>query len=253
MKITAIMGSPHKGKGYQIIQSIEKELNQYSDVDFKYIFLSDIDFKLCKGCFSCFKNGEQTCPIKDDKNRIEEIILNSDGIILSSPGYTWNVSALMKNFLDRFAYSLHRPKFFNQKMLLVANGGSGVNEVLKSLSMTLGGSTIIGKFGIITTPWESTEKYNILIQNKTRKFANLLYQSIKSNTKISISLGNLIWFNIFKKMSSLSKETLPADYAYYHDKEKYFYKTNVNGIKSILAKLIAQIGVSTMKKQIVFY
>lgn len=253
MNITAIMGSPHKGKGYKIVQNLENELKKNNDVDFRYIFLKDSNFELCKGCFSCFKNGEHTCPIKDDKNRIEEILLNSDGVILSSPGYTWNVSALMKNFLDRFAYSLHRPKFFNQKILLVANGGSGVDKVLKSLSIALGGSTIIGKFGIITAPWESTEKYNIKIQNKTMKFARLLYQSIKKSNKKSISLGNLIWFNIFKKMSSLSKETLPADYAYYQDKEKYFYITNVNGIKSFLAKLIAQIGISTMKKQIIFH
>jgi multimeric flavodoxin WrbA len=140
MVITAIMGSPHKGKGYGIVQNIESEMKRNGDIDFKYVFLSDIDFKLCKGCFSCFKNGEKTCPIKDEKDRLEEMILGSDGIILSSPGYVWNVSALMKNFLDRFAYSLHRPKFFGQKTLLVANGGSGVDKVLTALTSALAGA-----------------------------------------------------------------------------------------------------------------
>jgi len=125
--------------------------------------------------------------------------------------------------------------------------------VLKSLSITLGGSTIVGKFGIITTPWESTEKYNHKIQKETKIFARILYQSIKNKQKKSVSLGNLIWFSIFKEMSSLSKETLPADYAYYRDKEQYFYETKVSVAKSLIAKMIAHIGISTMKKQIIFH
>lgn len=253
MVITAIMGSPHKGKGYKIIQSIESELKQKGLIDFHYIFLSDIDLKLCKGCFSCFRNGEQTCPLKDDKDKLEELLLNSDGIILSSPGYVLNVSALMKNFIERYAYSLHRPKFFNQKILLVANGGSGVNKVLKVLSTALGGSTIVGKFGIITTPWEGTKKYNEKIQKEEKKYADKLYEAILKSGDKPISLGNFIWFNIFKKMSAISKETLPKDYEYYRNKTNYFYDIKVNRIKSGIAKVIANIGISAMKQKIVFH
>jgi len=252
MVITAIMGSPHKGKGYKIVQDIECELKKKGDVDFRYVFLSDIDFKLCKGCFSCFRNGAKTCPLKDDREKLEEMILGSDGIILSSPGYVWNVSALMKNFLDRFAYSLHRPKFFRQKTLLVANGGSGVDKVLEVLAMALGGCDIVGKFGIVTTPWESTKKYNEKIQKETRKYADRLYRAIIEGKQKSIPLGNLIWFNIFKKMSSISKETLPTDYEYYRDKKDYFYDVKVSMLKAALAKMIAQFGVWTMKRQIIF-
>jgi len=93
------MGSPHKGKGYEIVQKIETELKLLDNIDFKYIFLSDIDFKMCKGCFVCISKGEIFCPIKDDKESIEQEILKSDGIILSSPGYAHNVTWLMKNFI----------------------------------------------------------------------------------------------------------------------------------------------------------
>ncbi|HAH62466.1 MAG TPA: hypothetical protein DCL73_10260 [Treponema sp.] len=252
MIITAIIGSPHKGKGYKIVQGIEHELRMKGADEFNYIFLNKTDLKLCTGCFSCFKNGENTCPLKDDRESIEDLILKSDGVILSSPGYVWNVSALMKNFLDRFAYSLHRPKFFNQKVLLVANGGSGVDDVLKSLSKTLAGSTIIGRLGIIATPWESTEKYNDQVQREIKKYADLLYDSIVTKRNKSISLENLIWFSIFKKMSSISKETLPKDYEYYSARNNYFYETRVNVIKSLLAGIIAEFGVLTMKRKIIF-
>jgi multimeric flavodoxin WrbA len=33
----------------------------------------------------------------------------ADGVIFASPGYTANVSGLMKNLMDRLAYTAHRP------------------------------------------------------------------------------------------------------------------------------------------------
>lgn len=252
MKVIAIMGSPHKGNGYKIVQDIEAQLKQIADIDFKYIFLSDIDFKICKGCFICFSKGEDFCPLMDDKLNIEDEILSSDGIILSSPGYTWNVSGLMKNFIDRFAYSLHRPKFFKQSLMLVANGGSGVNKTIKALSMTLGGSTKVCELAIISTPYGATKDYSEEVARKIKRSAIRFYNSMANDNYKSIDLGSIIWFRMFKKMANLSKETIPADYEYYKDKKKYFYETNINPIKSYIADLIACIAVRSMKKKVTF-
>ncbi|NLI73789.1 MAG: flavodoxin family protein [Euryarchaeota archaeon] len=43
------------------------------------------------------------------------MIERSDGIILISPGYVQNVSGLMKNFIDRFAYTNHHSRFSENK------------------------------------------------------------------------------------------------------------------------------------------
>jgi NAD(P)H-dependent FMN reductase len=252
MKILAIMGSPHKGNGYKIVQKIEQELKTFGDIDFKYIFLSDIDFKLCKGCFTCFSRGEHLCPLKDDKEKIEQEILLSDGIILSSPGYSWNVSALMKNFIDRFAYALHRPKLFKQSLMLVANGGSGVKKTIKALSLALCGGRISAKLGIISTPWEATPAYALTIQKQIKLKTHSFFHSMADKNTHTIELGNLIWFNLFKKLSSISKETIPADYEYYKDKSKYFYATRVSYVLSTIARLIAAVAVKSMKKQVQF-
>ena len=75
MKVIAIMGSPHKGNGYKIVQKIERDLKLIGSIDFKYIFLSDIDLKMCKGCFSCIARGESLCPIKDDRENISNEII----------------------------------------------------------------------------------------------------------------------------------------------------------------------------------
>ncbi|MGH4125563.1 MAG: flavodoxin family protein [Clostridium sp.] len=252
MKVIAIMGSPHKGNGYKIVQKIENELKLVGDVDFKYVFLSDSNLNMCKGCFACISKGEMFCPLKDDKESIEQEILKSDGVILSSPGYALNVSGLMKNFIDRFAYSLHRPKFFNQSLMLVANGGSGLNKVIKALSTTLGGSLKVCELGVTSTPWEANKKYEENVEKDIKSSARKFYESMKYRKKTNPPLGNLIWFKIFKKMASISKETLPADYKYYSGKKNYFYETKVNFLKSFIADIIASIGVWSMKKRIVF-
>ncbi|MDD3306423.1 MAG: flavodoxin family protein [Acetobacterium sp.] len=252
MKVIAIMGSPHKGKGFEIVQKIEVELCRLGEVEFSYVFLKDANLKLCQGCFACIGKGEQLCPLKDDKNSIEAEILSVDGVILSTPGYAMNVSALMKNFIDRFAHSLHRPKFFNQSLMLVANGGSGLAKVNSSLGMTLGGSNKVCELKITTTPWKATEDYEKRVQKDIEKTADRLYRSMQNKKLASPSLGNLIWFRIFKEMASLSEQNLPADYEYYRTRTDYFYPTRVNPIKNGVAGIIANIGVATMKKQVKF-
>lgn len=252
MKVVAIMGSPHKGKGYEIVKRIEKSLQHLENIEFSYVFLSDIDLKLCLGCFACIGKGEQFCPLKDDKNIIEEEILSADGVILSTPGYAQNVSALMKNFIDRFAYSLHRPKFFNQSLMLVANGGSGLTKVNKALAMTLGGSNKVCELKITTTPWEATPIYEKRVQSEIEKATQSFYQSMKNKNITSPSLGNLIWFRIFKKMASLSEKNLPADYDYYLNKPDYFYPTKVNPFKNVVAGFITEVAVASLKKQVIF-
>ena len=90
------------------------------DVTFEYLFLKDVDLKMCRGCFSCVIKGEDFCPIKDDRAKIEDKMLKSDGVIFVTPCYCQNVSALLKNFIDRFSYVFHRPRFFNQKAMALA-------------------------------------------------------------------------------------------------------------------------------------
>jgi len=124
MKILAIMGSPRgKGAGYAVVKKIEAGMKAMGDVEFTYLFLNDADLKLCTGCYTCLAKGEEKCPLKDDRAAIEQQLLAADGVILSSPMYVLNVSWLMKNFIDRFAYTNHRPRFHGQKVLTVVNMG----------------------------------------------------------------------------------------------------------------------------------
>lgn len=113
MKILVIIGSLRKANTYHTVQEVEQVHKKIADCEYEYIFLQDINFGLCKGCFTCISKGEEQCPLKDDRDWIIRKIEASDGVILASPNYVANVSWLMKNYIDRFAYICHRPKYFN--------------------------------------------------------------------------------------------------------------------------------------------
>ncbi|MCK4826914.1 flavodoxin family protein [bacterium] len=65
MKILSIMGSPRKGDSYKITKIFEEKLSALEKVEFKYLFLGDINLEYCRGCSICMKKGEEFCPSKD--------------------------------------------------------------------------------------------------------------------------------------------------------------------------------------------
>jgi len=100
LKIIAINGSPRKGKNTAIM--LQEALNAAENLGAATQLLELSDYKLnyCTGCNSCLRHN--TCSQTDDDNQlIHEKLLAADGILLGSPCYFGNVSALMKNFIDR--------------------------------------------------------------------------------------------------------------------------------------------------------
>jgi len=85
--------------------------------------LRDYNLKVCKGCKLCLDKCEELCPLKDDRDNLFEKIENSYGVIFASPNYSFNVSGLMKIFLDRFGYIFHRPRFFGKAFTNIVTQG----------------------------------------------------------------------------------------------------------------------------------
>lgn len=232
MKVLAIMGSPKgKGKGFEAVKKVEEHLKGMGEVDFEYLFLKDADLKPCKGCFVCISRGEDLCPLKDERAAIEKKLLEADGVILSSPGYVQNVSALMKNFMDRFAYTNHRLRFFNQKTLIIANGGSGMNKTNEALRIALGGADIVDAVEIYSPPWKIKPKTIEKNERKLKDSAKKLYAAISNKTMKKPSFNEYMRFRFMKDMLSPGMQKyLPADFEFYKDKE-YYYDVPISGIK----------------------
>jgi len=258
MKVLAIIGSPRKGNSYRITKQVEDQLRSYAkhdstgevDLEFTYLFLADTNLALCKGCFVCISRGESHCPLKDCRADIERQISSSDGVVLVSPVYSANVPWLMKNFMDRFSYTMHRPIFVNQKLMLLVTGGeTGLRQTLKSLSQTMGGSDPVSKLAVKTPPYKHRPKYDERIARDVDRASRRFYRSLKSGKPLPPTFLNIVWFQAFKAISEMARDYCPADYEFYEDKSHFFYETKVNPMKTSAAKLMLRLMLRSMNKR----
>lgn len=68
----------------------------------------------CIGCHQRIKKGKEYCHLKDDRNIIEDKMDAAEDVVFVSPVYMSHITALLKNFVDHFAYLLHRPNYFKK-------------------------------------------------------------------------------------------------------------------------------------------
>ncbi len=101
MKILGIVGTGRRnGSVYRLCKSIINGA-EASGMECELINLYDYTINYCIGCRTCSKDGKGKCFQNDDFENIIAKIIESDIIILGSPVYWGNVSAIMKNFIDR--------------------------------------------------------------------------------------------------------------------------------------------------------
>ena len=99
MKVLAISGSPRKkGNTSFLLQQALQELETHG-IETELIHLSDYRFSDCIGCEGCRESFR--CVIKDDMQKIYPLINQADALILGSPTYFYDVTSIMKAFLDR--------------------------------------------------------------------------------------------------------------------------------------------------------
>ncbi|SMB92286.1 Multimeric flavodoxin WrbA [Thermanaeromonas toyohensis ToBE] len=100
MKILAINGSHRKGRNTaRMLEAVLEEARSLG-AETELLELSDYNIKPCRACNHCLRAIE--CSIQDDDIKlITDKMLIADAIVLGSPVYFFNVTGLMKNFMDR--------------------------------------------------------------------------------------------------------------------------------------------------------
>ena len=207
MKYLIINGSPRKKNSWKIVEQVKVNLNG----DFEEIHLAKEDIPLCKGCHNCIMNGENYCPHSNKIMPIIEKIRDCDGLIITSPVYAMNVTALLKNFIDHTAYLYHRPEFFTKKALvIVSTAGAGQKNVSKYIDETLRhwGVNKVYKIAITCGGKDKLETDKI---DKTAKKFN---EDVNSKKFHSPKLNDIIFFNVWKAMAFID-EPIEADKEYW--------------------------------------
>jgi multimeric flavodoxin WrbA len=246
-KVTAFIGTSTKKATYQAVQEFEKNLKQYTDIDFEYIFLKDYRLEFCQGCRLCFNRGEEFCPLKDDRDILLEKMENSDGIILATPNYAFQVSARMKNFLDRFAYIFHRPQFFDKTFTAIVTqgifGGKDILKYLENMGANFGCNVTKGIY--LTTVDQMTELQKKKYKQEIRKSSERFYKGLMRSSLPQPSLFRLMLFRM-SRTSLQSIDFRGRDYDFYKEKgwfgSDYYHETSFGPIKKIIGYFFDFLG-----------
>ncbi len=239
MKVLVILGSGRKANTYRAVERIREIIQKQVSVDWEYAMLGDIALEQCRGCYTCFDRGEEHCPIKDESASLEQKMMEADGVIFATPVYGFQVSGLMKTFIDRHSYVFHRPRFFRQKALLLASAGwSGQKDVLKYLDMVarVWGFEVAARAEVTShalmkpLPPHVVEENERQLQVAAASFLKALQRGNRSKP----GLMDVIFFHIGRAGAGEAEERGPADYEYWKergwlDKERrYFVDVAVN-------------------------
>jgi multimeric flavodoxin WrbA len=228
MKILAIISSPRKKNTYNAIKTIESIHKQSYDCEYDYLFLNQVDLQNCRGCHLCLTKGEEFCPLKDDHDMIRNKIESSDGVILASPNHTMNVNWRMKNYIDRYSYLMHRPRYFNQRFMILITSGSyrGIKQATNALALMASGGKVISKIGIMNSPGmneKKRKKQSKKLEKESIRFVN----KMKRPFIYKPSSGDLIWFSAFKALYKEEIEESSADHKFYSTR-KFFVEVDLS-------------------------
>ncbi len=247
--VLVIMGSPRKnGDSSHVVSLIAEKVKSLGEVNFKYIMLKDTRLEYCRGCLACMIKGEGYCPLKDDSVSLRTDLLNADGVIFASPVYVHQISALLKNFFDRFAFFMHRPAFHSKCSLTVCTTEiSGLAEATAYLKWITScwGFFNIHSFGIIVDAFKEEGPYRRKTMSEINRAAQGFFEAMQTGKRPTPSLDDMKFFNAIRMKIKIHKDKMPRDYRYWEEmgwlNAGYFYPARLNPLFVILGKLPVRI------------
>jgi multimeric flavodoxin WrbA len=230
-------------------------LQSLGDIEYEIIALSDYRIETCKGCKACLDKGEEFCPLNDDRDMLIEKMQSSDGMVFASPNYSFQVSAIMKIFLDRLGFVFHRPRFFGKTFTnIVVQGIYGGAKTVKYLDLIgngLGFNTVKGS--CINSLEPMTDKQQ---QKTDRLLARQSKQFYKRLMKPALSTPTLLKLMVFRMSRTSIKLMLDEsyrDYTYFRDKgwfeSDYYYPTCLGVLKKAAGRLFDSLVKSRTRKR----
>lgn len=254
-KVTAFIGSARKKHTYDAANRLLEYIRSSGGVETEVVLLSDFRLETCRGCKVCFLKGEEYCPHKDDRDLLIEKIEASDGIVLATPNYSFQVSAIMKIFLDRLGFMFHRPRFFGKTFTsITAQGIYGGNKIKKYLDFVgkgLGFNTVKGSCFTALEPMSGIEKekFNKMLKKQSERFLTRLMKPAYPAPKLIMLIG----FRSGRTSIKLELDESYRDYLYYQEKgwfeSSYFYPVRMSAFKNFIGNFFDTLQARATRKR----
>jgi len=239
-RITAFVGCARKRHTYRAVEQFLSDLRAHGDVDTEVVVISDFRLGVCRGCKVCFERGEALCPLNDDRDLLIGKMMASDGIVFATPNYSFQVSAVMKIFLERLGFVFHRPCFFGKTFTSIIvqgiYGGGKIERYLDFVGNGLGFDTVKGSVLTALEPMmpKEKEKQDRVLARQSERF----YEDLAKPALRKASLLKLMVFRLGRTSMALELDDRSADLRYYRDhgwfESDFFYPVHLGVLKKVL-------------------
>lgn len=110
MNVEIFIGSPRKNGNTSLMSLFLNKNLVEKGISSNITYLTEIKLNPCIDCRRCKKN-DLVCMVKDDGNKMYNLLDNADVIVFGTPIYWFGPTAQMKALLDRL-----RPYYVNRKL-----------------------------------------------------------------------------------------------------------------------------------------
>ena len=195
------------------------------------------------------------CPVNDDRDKLFEKIANSDGVVFATPNYSFQVSGIMKVFLDRMGFYFHRPRFFGKAFTNIVvqgiYGGKKITKYLDFVGDRLGFNIVSGICLTALEPMSESERN--AFEKSIDKLSHLFYKKLNTPSYPVPSLPKLMLFRMYRTSIKLILNDTYRDYRYFREKgwfeSEYFYQTSLSNGKKMLGRIFDLFAVKLSKKK----
>lgn len=246
LKILALVGSPRNEESwtYKYMRIIEEKMQAIEPVEFEYIFVQKLHVPLCDGCLDCINVGESACPEYSIIWPVAQKMDEADGLMLGSPIHTFNITGLMKNFVEYLMYKRNRPSFFGKKAVVTATAsGGGHTVVLDFLEQTANawGCDVVARAGISSTQTKKPkyiERMNEVAEEVARTFIKEIHKGELGSPKFR----HLMNFRAMQNMTRNQKGSVNHKYWTERDwlEAEYYTTAPINPFARMMAGYIAR-------------
>ena len=254
-KVTAIVGTASRKHTYLATRQFLDNLRSLGDVETELVTLSDYKIGICRTCKLCLARGEEACPMKDDRDVIIGKMMASDGVVFASPNLSFQVSGMMKVFLDRLGFVFHRPRFFGKTSTSIVPqgiyGGRKIERYFNFIGKGMGFNPVRGMHFTALDPMAETERQKM--DKSLAKLSRRFYDKLVGRAYPWPGWFYFMAFRSGRTKMKLELDERNFDYRYYRDKgwfeSDYFYPLRLGPVKKLAGKFLDSFQTRRTKKR----